>query len=57
MNKKLIDKLYHESLLSKDELLLLIGTTTEDEIQYLCEKANQKKEEIYGQSVYIRGLI
>lgn len=57
MNKKLIDKLYHESLLSKDELLLLIGTTTKDEIQYLCEKANQKKEEFYGKSVYIRGLI
>ncbi len=57
MNKKLIDKLYGGTMLSKEELVSLIGATAEDGIQYLCEKANQKKEAVYGKSVYIRGLI
>ncbi len=57
MNKKLIDKLYQEQTLSKDELLTLIKITDEDDYSYLRKKANQKKEETFGKSVYIRGLI
>ncbi|MBE7018353.1 MAG: [FeFe] hydrogenase H-cluster radical SAM maturase HydE [Ruminococcaceae bacterium] len=57
MNKTLIDKLYREQSLSKEELLILIQMTDEDDFSYLCQKSNQKKEEIFGKSVYIRGLI
>ena len=57
MNKELIDRLFHENTLSRDELLTLIKMTTEEDFSYLCKKANQKKEEVYGKSVYIRGLI
>lgn len=57
MNKKLVDKLYQEQTLSKDELLTLIKITDEADFSYLCQKANQKKEDTFGTSVYIRGLI
>ncbi len=57
MIKHLIDKLYHEENLSKEELLTLIDITDENDFSYLCQKANQKKEETFGKSVYIRGLI
>ncbi len=57
MNKQLIDTLYQNEFLSEEELLRLVGITREDEFSYLCYKANQKKEEVFGKSVYIRGLI
>ncbi len=57
MNKKLIDKLYQNEILPKEELLTLIRMTNEEELSYLSQKANQKKEETFGKSVYIRGLI
>ena len=53
----LIDKLYCEKILTKEELLTLVKITDEEDFLYLCEKANQKKEEIFGKAVYIRGLI
>lgn len=57
MNKSLIDKLYQSGILPKEELLTLIGMTSEEDIFYLSKKAKQKKEEFFGKSVYIRGLI
>lgn len=57
MNKHLIDRLYRGERLKKDEFLSLIRMTDAEEIDYLCKKANQKKEEFFGKSVYLRGLI
>ncbi len=57
MSKQLLDKLYRGDTLSKLELLSLVQLKNEEEIQYLCKLANQKKEEIFGKSVYFRGLI
>ena len=57
MSRMLIDKLYCEKILTKEELLTLVKITDEEDFLYLCEKANQKKEEIFGKAVYIRGLI
>ena len=57
MNKERIDRLYHGEMLSKSELINLIQMNQEDEISYLCRLANEKKEEVYGKSVYFRGLI
>ena len=44
-------------MLSKEEFLVLIRMTDEDDFSYLCQKSNQKKEETFGKGVYIRGLI
>lgn len=57
MNKQLIDKLYQEQMLTKDELLSLVQIRSDDDYFYVSQKANQKKEEVFGKSVYIRGLI
>ncbi len=57
MNKQLIDKLYTEEILSKDELLTLIEISDDDDFSYLCKKANEKKQQVYGDSVFFRGLI
>lgn len=53
--KKLIDKLYAEHTLSKDEFIQLISSCAEEE--YLFEKARCVRHKIYGKDVYIRGLI
>lgn len=57
MSRQLIDRLFSGEMLSKAELLSLVRLTIEEEIQYLCKLANQKKEEVFGKSVYFRGLI
>lgn len=53
--KKLIDKLYIEHMLEKDEFIQLISRR--DEKEYLFEKAREIRCKIYGKDVYIRGLI
>jgi len=55
--KLLIDKLFNNNLLSREEFLLLLGNMNEDDTQYLFEKSSQKKAEHYGNTVYMRGLI
>lgn len=57
MSKQLLDRLYCGDTLSKSELLSLVQLKKEEDIQHLCNLANQKKEEIFGKSVYFRGLI
>lgn len=54
--KELIDKLYKTSNLSDDEIKALLEADEEAD-SYLFEKANIKRQEIYGKDVYIRGLI
>lgn len=53
--KNLIDKLFYEKNLSDDELKKLISDMPEPE--YLYEKARIRLGEIYGNKVFIRGLI
>ena len=53
--KKLIDKLFNEKNLSDEELKILISDMHEPE--YLYEKARLRAKEIYGNKVFIRGLI
>jgi len=55
--KTLIDKLYENSTLSREEFLLLLGNMTENDIKYLFQKSSQKKAEHYGNTVYMRGLV
>ena len=55
--KDLIDKLYSENILQKDEFIRLIDGRSEELSQYLFEKARIRQQEYYGKDVYVRGLI
>ena len=51
----IIEKLYNEHNLTDNELLYLLQTNAYD--NELAAKADKKRREIYGNAVYIRGLI
>lgn len=53
----LINKLEKERSLTLDEYELLIENRTEEIAKILAEKAVKKRKEVYGNDVYIRGLI
>lgn len=53
----LIDKLAKSHSLELEEYEYLIANRTEEAAKYLEKKAVEKRKEIYGNSIYIRGLI
>lgn len=55
--KKLIDKLYENTVLTKEEYTLLITNHTAEDAKYLFSLARKVRHEYYGNDVYIRGLI
>lgn len=55
--RKLIDRLAKDHVLTGDELLDLLDNMSEDDITYLHEKASSVKQQYYGDTVYMRGLI
>lgn len=56
--KELIDQLYKERNLDSNALCQLIALADNSQQElYLFEKARQKREEIYGNTIYVRGLI
>lgn len=55
--RHLIDKLYHEQNLSKEEFVELISYCSSSDAQYLFKKARHRAIEAYGHNIYIRGLI
>ena len=55
--KNLIDKLYRENILSRPEFKELIDNHTEEDAQYLFERAREVRERVYKKAVYTRGLI
>lgn len=55
--KKLIDELYNNNNLSPDKLLLLLDNSDNESKQYLHTKANETRLQVYGDKVYMRGLI
>lgn len=58
MNKiALIDQLYAENDLSNEGLLYLLENMDEETQNYLIEKAHDTRMRVYGDSVYMRGLI
>ena len=54
---KLIDKLEKTTTLTKDEYITLIKNRTPELSEYLFNKADAVRKNIYGKDVYIRGLI
>ena len=55
--KSLVDKLEVNQSLAIEEYVALIDGYNSSIAQYAAEKAMQKKEQFYGNKVYIRGLI
>lgn len=55
--KALIDKLALNQDLSDQELLTLLDQMTEDDQNYLIEKAHDVRMAIYGDRVFMRGLV
>ena len=55
--RELIDKLRQTQVLAKEEWIKLIDGHSEASAQYLFAQARQVRCKIYGQDVYIRGVI
>lgn len=57
MIRDLIDKLALTNDLSSEELLYILDNLDEESKKYLIEKAHKTRMKVYGDKVYIRGLI
>ena len=57
MIRNLIDKLALTNDLSSEELLYILDNLDEESKKYLIEKAHETRMKVYGDKVYIRGLI
>ena len=55
--KRLIDKLHQEQMLTAEEFHRLLTNRSEETDQYARELANQVRQEVYGNKIYVRGLI
>ncbi len=55
--KSIVDKIAETEDISRDELKILLEETDEEKIQYLKDKADGVRREIYDTKVFIRGLI
>lgn len=55
--KEIIDKLYRENDASFEELLFILDNLSDNDKEYLVEKANETRMKTYGDTVYMRGLI
>ncbi|MGG7078104.1 [FeFe] hydrogenase H-cluster radical SAM maturase HydE [Clostridium sardiniense] len=53
----IINKLYKEHNASREELLYLLDNITDEDQEYLIEKANDIRMKNYSNKVYMRGLI
>lgn len=54
---KLIDKLYENNNLNYEELLYIIDSINDEEMDYLISKSLDTKIKNYGDKVFLRGLI
>ena len=54
---KLIDKLYNQRSLTLDEYEYLIANRTEESAEKLASLARQRANEVYGNKIFVRGLI
>jgi len=57
MLQVLLDKLYKENKLGRDEIVLLLRQLDEEHKEVLFNYARLTKERFYGKKVYMRGLI
>lgn len=55
--KNLIDFLSENHYLSEDEYLFLIKSRNDEIAEYLREKADKARKKIYGNKIFVRGLV
>ena len=55
--KNLIDKLYQENFLSAEEFHRLLANRSQEDEEYARNLANQVRQQVYGNKIYVRGLI
>ncbi|MCY6484462.1 [FeFe] hydrogenase H-cluster radical SAM maturase HydE [Clostridium aestuarii] len=55
--RRIIDKLYKENYLDKNELLDLINNITDKDKAYLISRAHETTMKVYDNKIYLRGLI
>ena len=55
--KRIIDFLSENHYLSEEEYLFLIKNRNEEIAEYLRQKADEARKNIYGNKVFVRGLI
>lgn len=55
--RELIDKLFRQQNLRRDEFRVLIDRRTQESADYLFEKARIRQQENFGHDIYLRGLI
>ena len=55
--KKLINKLHQEQMLSAEEFRTLLTERSEETDLYARELADQVRQQVYGNEIYVRGLI
>ena len=55
--KHLIDKLHQEQMLSAEEFRTLLTERSEETDLYARELADQVRQQVYGDAIYVRGLI
>lgn len=56
-NKGIVDKLYRSNNATDEELLFLLKNINNDTKEYLISRAHSTRMNIYGNKVYLRGLI
>ena len=55
--KNLIDKLHQENFLSAEEFHRLLANRSQEDEEYARNLANQVRQQVYGNKIYVRGLI
>ena len=55
--KNLIDKLFQENFLSAEEFHRLLANRSQEDEEYARNLANQVRQQVYGNKIYVRGLI
>lgn len=53
----LIDRLYNDQILSKEDFICLIEHRTKEDAEYIASLAQKEAQKIYGTGVFPRGLI
>ena len=53
----IIDEIQQKQTISKEQFQLLLATNDKEVIEYLFEKAREVAQSVYGNKIFIRGLI
>lgn len=53
----IIDQLENQNIADKEEFRMLLETTDSDALEYLRHRAEMVRKKVYGNDIYIRGLI